>query len=146
LDEEHEELSSGPKDGNKYLLGRMGRHNVVIAFSSEYGVKAAARTATNMVLTFRNIRFGLLVGVGGGAPNPPDPKEPLNDIRLGDVVVSFPKGRSGKQLSKSGPLWNGRGFPCNSISRSTLIVIKGAFSIMIWAYSKMMGCFKWSPI
>jgi nucleoside phosphorylase len=98
LDEEHERLQPGEKDDNSYLLGRMGKHNVVIAFpgSGTYGTNAAAQTATNMVRTFRNIRFGLMVGIGGGAPKQPNPKDPLKDIRLGDVVVSDPKGNHGK--------------------------------------------------
>ncbi|KAL2673544.1 hypothetical protein Neosp_011986 [[Neocosmospora] mangrovei] len=43
-----------------------------------------------MLRTFQKIRFGLLVGVAGGAPGPPDPKDARKDIRLGDVVVSCP--------------------------------------------------------
>lgn len=76
----------------------MGKHNVVIAFpgSSTYGTNAAAQTVTNMLRTFHNIRFGLMVGVGGGAPYRPDPKDPWKDIRLGDVVVSTSKGSHGK--------------------------------------------------
>nr|CEG05431.1 unnamed protein product [Fusarium clavum] len=36
--------------------------------------------AANMLNAFNNIRIGLLVGIGGGAPTS------QNDIRLGDVV------------------------------------------------------------
>jgi nucleoside phosphorylase len=102
LDEEYERLQPGEKDDNSYLLGRMGEHNVVIAFpgSGTYGTNAAAQTVTNMVRTFRNIRFGLMVGVGGGAPKPPHPEDPMKDIRLGDVVVSDPKGKHGKPSSQ----------------------------------------------
>ncbi|KAL4890101.1 hypothetical protein BDV59DRAFT_195221 [Aspergillus ambiguus] len=107
LDEEHERLPPGPKDDNTYLLGLMGRHNVVIAFpgSGVFGTSAATRTATNMIRTFRNIRFCLMVGVGGGAPNPPDPEDPLKDIRLGDVVVSSPKGSHGGVLQYDMGKW-----------------------------------------
>ena len=69
---------------------------IVFPGSGTYGANATAQTVTNMVRTFRNIRFGLMVGIGGGAPKPPDPKDPLKDIRLGDVVVSDPKGNHGK--------------------------------------------------
>lgn len=102
LDEEHERLQPGENDDNSYLLGRMGNHNVVISFpgAGGYGMNAAAQTVTNMVRTFRNIRFGLLVGVGGGAPKPPHPDDPLRDILLGDVVVSDPKGKHGTYLSQ----------------------------------------------
>lgn len=98
LDEEHEGLPPGSRDDNVYLLGRVGNHNVVISFSGlgNPGTNAAARTVTHMIRTFRNIRFGLMVGIGGGAPKPPDPEDPMKDIRLGDVVVSSPRGKSGK--------------------------------------------------
>jgi nucleoside phosphorylase len=39
--------------------------------------------------TFRNIRFGLMVGIGGGIPSAE------HDIRLGDVVVSMPSETGG---------------------------------------------------
>jgi hypothetical protein len=101
LDEEHERLQPGENDNNSYLLGGMGNHNVVISFpgSGKCGTNTAAQTVTNMVRTFRNIRFGLLVGVGGGAPNQPHPDEPRKDILLGDMVVSEPKGKHGTDLS-----------------------------------------------
>ncbi|KAF3934240.1 Ankyrin-1 [Dactylellina cionopaga] len=78
----------------------MGSHNVVITFpgSGTYGPNAAAQTVTDMVRSFCNIRFGLMVGVGGGAPKPPDPDDTRMDIRLGDVVVSSPKGNHGGVL------------------------------------------------
>ncbi|KAL6888004.1 hypothetical protein GGI43DRAFT_430957 [Trichoderma evansii] len=50
------------------------------------GTTAAAQTAVQMIRTFHNIRFGLMVGVGGGAPSP------INDLRLGDIVVSVAGG------------------------------------------------------
>jgi hypothetical protein len=44
----------------------------------------------HMLSSFPSIRFGLMVGIGGGAPKLPD-----RDIRLGDVVVSMPTGTYG---------------------------------------------------
>ncbi|KAF5707794.1 hypothetical protein FMUND_10944 [Fusarium mundagurra] len=85
LDEEHE----GPEfvsdnDSNNYTLGKIGKHNVVIAVlpHGEYGISSAAGVAKDMLHSFPNVRFGLMVGIGGGAPTPE------HDIRLGDVVVS----------------------------------------------------------
>lgn len=94
LDEQHEQLPLAPKDDNSYLLGRMAGHNVAIAFTGlgNMGTTAAAQTAVQMIRTFRNIRFGLMVGVGGGAPSP------INDLRLGDIVVSVAGGSHGKSL------------------------------------------------
>ncbi|KAL7915295.1 putative kinesin [Trichoderma velutinum] len=42
-----------------------------------------------MMRSFPNIRFGLMVGIGGGAPSKPC-DDSRDDIRLGDVVVSCP--------------------------------------------------------
>lgn len=97
LDEEHERFPPGPNESNSYILGQMGRHNIVIAFpgAGVNGTNAVARTTAHMVRTFQNIRFGLMVGIGGGAAKSPDPLNALNDIRLGDVVVSEPKGNRG---------------------------------------------------
>jgi nucleoside phosphorylase len=53
------------------------------------GVTSAARVADEMLWTFRSLRFGLMVGIGGGVPTE------QNDIRLGDVVVSRPEGQYG---------------------------------------------------
>lgn len=44
-----------------------------------------------MVRIFTGLRFGLLVGIGGGTPN----LKKGVDIRLGDVVVSQPTGTTG---------------------------------------------------
>ncbi|ORY67790.1 nucleoside phosphorylase domain-containing protein [Pseudomassariella vexata] len=62
----------------------IGKHNVVIAVlpKGQYGLVNAASVAKDMSHSFPNIRFGLLVGIGGGVPSL------KHDIRLGDVVVS----------------------------------------------------------
>lgn len=88
LDEKHAPPIDVVKpDSNDYTLGRVGRHNVAIAVmpGGKYGTASAATTATDMLHTFSNIRIGLMVGIGGGAPTK------ANDIRLGDVVVSLPQ-------------------------------------------------------
>ncbi|KAM0361981.1 hypothetical protein ACHAPK_011597 [Fusarium culmorum] len=85
LDEKHDNLKvAADNDDNNYAMGKIGEHNVVMAVlpKSEYGTTSAATVARNMVRTFPNVRFGLMVGIGGGAPSA------KHDIRLGDVVVS----------------------------------------------------------
>ena len=80
-----------PNDNNHYTLGEIGGHQVVIAVlpHGEYGTSSAAGVARDMVHSFPNIRFGLLVGIGGGVPT-------KHDIRLGDIVVSSSRnGRGG---------------------------------------------------
>ena len=83
LDEIHSNLPSLPNDHNAYTLGSIGKHNIVIAClpEGEIATISAANVATQMVNTFPSIKFGLMVGIGGGVP----PK-----VRLGDVVVSKP--------------------------------------------------------
>ncbi|KAL4759983.1 uncharacterized protein BDW70DRAFT_151144 [Aspergillus foveolatus] len=57
-----------PNDNNDYTLGKIGGHHVVIAVlpDGEYGTSSAASVAKDMLHSFPNIRFSLLVGVGGG--------------------------------------------------------------------------------
>jgi nucleoside phosphorylase len=62
---------------------------VAVLPKSEYGLVSAATVAKDMVRTFPNIRFGLMVGIGGGAPSE------KHDIRLGDVMVSTRADRQG---------------------------------------------------
>lgn len=91
LDEEHEGLEVSPNDNNDYTLGKIGKHNVVIAVlpDGEYGISSAASVAKDMMHSFPNIRIGLMVGIGGGAPSA------KHDIRLGDIVVSAPRDGKG---------------------------------------------------
>ena len=89
LDEEDEPLQSkDAHDNNSYISGRMSQHDVVMAClpAGRYGTNAAATVAKDMLRTFTGLRFGLLVGTGGGIPNLQDD----HDIRLGDIVVSQP--------------------------------------------------------
>ncbi|KAK6512585.1 hypothetical protein TWF481_001469 [Arthrobotrys musiformis] len=106
LDEEHEPLLPTENDDNSYILGRIGAHNVAITFAGVYGTNAAAHTVSNMLRTFPNIRFGLLVGVGGAAPGPPNLDDPSQDIRLGDIVVGEPKGNHGGVLQYDVGKWD----------------------------------------
>jgi nucleoside phosphorylase len=92
LEEEHD----GPRqvarhDNNSYVLGKIGSHNVVIAVlpDAEYGTTSAAAVARDMLHSFPNVRIGLMVGIGGGAPSR------KRDVRLGDVVVSSRNGGQG---------------------------------------------------
>lgn len=94
LDEEHSAITSqDQRDDNNYVLGRIHGHNVVIACLPDGvdGTNAAAVVATNMLRTFKGLRFGFLVGIGGGIPS----LDKGVDIRLGDVVVSRPEGTRG---------------------------------------------------
>ncbi|KAE9566302.1 Vegetative incompatibility protein [Colletotrichum fructicola] len=92
LDQIHADLpEQDPADHNNYILGQIQGHNIVVAClpAGIYGTTTAATVAKDLLRTFKSIRFGLLVGIGGGAPSR------TNDIRLGDVVVSQPTGTTG---------------------------------------------------
>ncbi|KAN0070150.1 hypothetical protein V8E54_011731 [Elaphomyces granulatus] len=82
----HPQLSQPLGDDNAYTLGEISGHDIVMAClpSGVYGVASAAAVVAPMRITFPSVRFGLMVGIGGGVPST------KNDIRLGDVVVSKP--------------------------------------------------------
>ncbi|KAK6530790.1 hypothetical protein TWF281_007626 [Arthrobotrys megalospora] len=84
LDEEHPKLRYPRNDNNIYTLGSIRGHNVVITClpKGEIGTTSAASVVTRLISTFPFIKFGLMVGIGGGIP----------PVRLGDVVVSVPAG------------------------------------------------------
>ncbi len=85
LDVEHNDhIQEHPGDPNSYTRGSIGAHNIVIACLPRIGTNEAASTITWMAATFPQIKFGLMVGIGGGIPS---------KVRLGDVVVSVPVGR-----------------------------------------------------
>ncbi|KAH8799428.1 nucleoside phosphorylase domain-containing protein [Xylogone sp. PMI_703] len=80
FDEEHENLEQDENDSNLYSLGSIAGQTV----------------AMQMKASFKGIRFGLMVGVGGGVPSV------QVDIRLGDVVVSQPVQAFGGVATPSG--------------------------------------------
>ncbi|KAK7994247.1 kinesin light chain [Apiospora marii] len=67
------------------------------------GTNSAATVANQMQQSFPSLRFGVLVGIGGGVPRLDDEI----DIRLGDVVISQPTGQYGGvvqyDFGKTGP-------------------------------------------
>ncbi|KAH7140533.1 hypothetical protein B0J13DRAFT_527257 [Dactylonectria estremocensis] len=100
-------------DPNSYTWGRVGHHNIVIASlpAGVYGTTSAATTASSLLSSVPHIRFGLLVGIGGGIARPDHGR----DVRLGDVVVSQPDGTHGGvvqyDLGKAKPshIWERKG-------------------------------------
>jgi nucleoside phosphorylase len=86
FDERHRSLELGSNNSNTYSLDHIGKHNVVIAAlpAGRYGTNPAAVVAAQMRHRYTSMRFGLLVGIGGGVPTE------QNDVRLGDIVVSMP--------------------------------------------------------
>ena len=86
--------STSSQDKNAYTTGVLSNHHIVIGSlpQGSYGVSQATSVIENMVRSFPNLRFCLMVGIGGGAPSN------KHDVRLGDVVVSAPEGREGGVL------------------------------------------------
>ncbi len=112
-----------PHDPNSYKLGSIGVHNVVIATlpNGEYGTACAAQVAANMLNSFPNVRVGLMVGIGGGAPSD------KNDIRLGDIVVGVPRdGERGVFQYDFGKTVQGRKFEVTALLDQPSSVLRGA--------------------
>ncbi|KAI0974349.1 hypothetical protein F4678DRAFT_422344 [Xylaria arbuscula] len=86
LDQRHTDLPRPPNDHNTYTLGSIASHNIVVAClpKGKIGTTLAATVASQMINAFPSIKFGLMVGIGGGIP----PK-----VRLGDIVVGIPSGK-----------------------------------------------------
>jgi nucleoside phosphorylase len=129
LDELHEPLPLQPdsQDQNTYTLGRIGPHNVVLAClpAGVTGTISAARMATQMLSSFKWLRFGLMVGIGGGVPSEND------DIRLGDVVVSKPTATFGGviQYDFGKTVQNGRFERTGSLNRPPDVLLGAVSSL-----------------
>jgi hypothetical protein len=67
-----------------------------------------------MTPNFPSLKFGLMVGIGGGVPQPPS-----LDIRLGDVVVSSATGDTGGvvQYDRGKTVQDGDFKPTGSLNR-----------------------------
>ncbi|KAK5044799.1 hypothetical protein LTR84_010455 [Exophiala bonariae] len=74
-----------PGDPNSYTLGRIGRHNVVLAYMPAMGKISSATVAASFRASFAHVRLGLVVGICGGVPRLAGHVE---DIFLGDVIIS----------------------------------------------------------
>jgi nucleoside phosphorylase len=146
LDERHDSLPQNPHDHNNYTLGRVGQHNIAIAClpAGVTGVTSAARAASQMRSTFTSLRFGLMVGIGGGVPG----KE--NDIRLGDVVVSEPMGTLGGviQYDFGKTIHEGRFELTGSLNKPPDVLLNAVASLKgrhmvdgpaLWRYVAKMG-------
>ncbi|EHK26042.1 uncharacterized protein TRIVIDRAFT_142964 [Trichoderma virens Gv29-8] len=92
LDEAHDRPDDvAPGDNSSYTLGKIGKHNVVMAIlpRGDITTSSAAIVATNMLRSFPNIAFFLMVVIGSGVPSQ------QHDIRLGDIVVGIPPNGEG---------------------------------------------------
>lgn len=124
LDERHDAPEYvASHDSNHYTLGKVWKHNVVIAVlpDGEYGISCAAGVAKDMLHSFPNVRIGLMVGIGGGAPSA------KHDIRLGDVVVCAARdGQGGVFQYDFGKAIQGQGFHETAILNQPPVVLRTA--------------------
>jgi hypothetical protein len=70
LDQVHPRLTQPESDHNVYTLGSVAGHNVVVVClpTGVYGTTSATAAVSHLMSTYQNVRFGLMVGVGGGFP------------------------------------------------------------------------------
>lgn len=129
-------LRKHPKDPNSYCLGKIAGHEVVLTCLKSAGNNNAVSVARHMQNTFENLKFGLMVGIGGGIPY----KE---DIRLGDVVVSKPPS-SGKNNGviqyDSGKFMPGGGFFVTGCLTPPPAVLLNASNVLISNYQLGNNC------
>ncbi|EGX48447.1 hypothetical protein AOL_s00080g76 [Orbilia oligospora ATCC 24927] len=112
-------------DSNHYHYGRIHHHYIVIAClpAGAPGTASASWVSANMIRSFPNLArgIGMIVGVGGAAPN----LRKGRDIRLGDIVVSKPEGRTNGLIQYDyGTATEGGGFVMEShlVAPSTVLL------------------------
>ncbi|KAF9774564.1 hypothetical protein IL306_007428 [Fusarium sp. DS 682] len=91
LFDEHWDCSDYSKahgDPNAYSIGRIGRHNVVLAYMPEAGKANGTAVATNCRVSFPGVKLAIVVGVCGAVPFIPGPRDENHEIILGDVILS----------------------------------------------------------
>ncbi|KAL2782794.1 nucleoside phosphorylase domain-containing protein [Aspergillus keveii] len=122
LDEIHPRLTQPESDHNVYTLGSISGHNVVVVClpAGVYGTTSATAAVSHLKSTYQNVRFGLMVGVGGGVPRA------NSDIRLGDIVVSKPTNTSSGviQYDYGKTLQSGRFHHTGSLNKPPSLLLK----------------------
>ncbi|KAF5589649.1 gamma-glutamylputrescine oxidoreductase [Fusarium subglutinans] len=80
--------SKAPGDPNSYSTGRIGHHNVVLAYMPEAGKANGASVATHCRVSFPHVKLAIVVGICGVIPFTTGPRDAHHEIILGDVIVS----------------------------------------------------------
>ncbi|ERF75850.1 hypothetical protein EPUS_01216 [Endocarpon pusillum Z07020] len=83
--EDYDSYGKALGDPNAYSTGRIGSHNVVLAFMPGMGKGTSASVAASFRSSFPNIKLGLVVGICGAVPTGWDDE---TEILLGDVIIS----------------------------------------------------------
>ncbi|KAL5338190.1 nucleoside phosphorylase domain-containing protein [Aspergillus crustosus] len=120
-----------PNDNNHYTVGEIEGHYIAIAVlpEGEHNTTSTAVVARDMMHSFPNIKFGLLVGTAGGVPT-------RHDIRLGDVIVSSPKnGRGGVIQYDLGKELQGQPFQQTGFLNQPPLILRTAVMALRAQYS-----------
>ncbi|KAL4817230.1 putative kinesin light chain [Aspergillus spinulosporus] len=81
-------------DANAYINGRIGKYDVVLCYMPEMGKRSAAGVASSLLVSYPGVRLALVVGICGGAPQPPKYEEIfLGDVIISDSVIEYDFGR-----------------------------------------------------
>ncbi|SPO07384.1 uncharacterized protein DNG_10078 [Cephalotrichum gorgonifer] len=100
-----EDYEQFPKHETTYHVGRIGPHWVAMVVCPRIGNSPAATVVTDMRRSFPNIKHVLVVGIAGGMPHyGPD----IQQIVLGDVVVSCPRVSEGGVAHYEFGAWEGK--------------------------------------
>lgn len=126
-----------PQDDNSssYSFGRIGKHKVVLAClpAGTTGKAAAAAVSKDLKRTFPAITIGLMVGIGGGAPNK------NHDIRLGDIVVAQPTGDGGGVIQYDFGKQHPKGFISTGTLNKPPAALMAALSTLKGRHGKRAG-------
>ena len=139
LDEEYEDsdLVRNSQDKNKYSLGRIAGHKVVLTCLISAGTNHAGSAALHMGYTFKSLQFFLMVGIGGGIPSSSTGK----DVRLGDVVVSMPSGTHGGVIQfDSGKLLQGKDFLRTGALKAPPQLLQGVVQYLVAIHESQENC------
>ncbi|KAL4737696.1 hypothetical protein BDV11DRAFT_171685 [Aspergillus similis] len=81
-------------DANAYINGRLGKHDVVLCYMPGMGKGSAAGVVSSLLVSYPGVRLALVVGICGGAPQPPKYEEIfLGDVIISDSVIEYDFGR-----------------------------------------------------
>lgn len=88
------ELSFGGGAGNRFFIGEIPSVNgrirkVALTLMVSMGNNIAAVYATSLISHFPHVQSIIMTGIAGGIP---DPANPHNHVRLGDIVLSGERG------------------------------------------------------
>ncbi|VUC37985.1 unnamed protein product [Clonostachys rosea] len=80
-------------DRNSYTTGRIGHHDVVLAYLPDMGTQNAAAAAASMRSSYCGLKVAFLVGICGAVPKIGDAHVMLGDVIISDRIVQYDYGK-----------------------------------------------------